>query len=145
MSPSRPPQSPSNFFLKRFNNQTKPNQTKPNQTKNQEYVRVATFGTILGFSVIPILHFIYLSYTDPVEQAFLRVFIPSTCASLFCMGCGAVFFVTRFPESSFRKTFDVLGSSHQLWHACVFWSIANCYYNGRSALVSRLTETQCIA
>lgn len=74
---------------------------------------MATFGAILAFSMIPILHFVWLSFDDPVEQGFLHAFLPRTFASLFCMACGAVFFVSRFPESSFRKTFDVsLSSNH---------------------------------
>ena len=32
---------------------------------------------------------------------------------------GIGFYASRFPEVVFPKTFDIFGSSHQLWHACV--------------------------
>ena len=32
---------------------------------------------------------------------------------------GAAVYGLRLPESAFPKRFDYIGSSHQLWHACV--------------------------
>ena len=81
------------------------------------------------FTALRISLFVALGLSGVVALVHAMVahdFSPST-VSLFkgVLGMGATyiagigFYATRFPEAVAPRRFDIIGSSHQLWHVCV--------------------------
>ncbi|KAF2689044.1 HlyIII-domain-containing protein [Lentithecium fluviatile CBS 122367] len=77
--------------------------------------RAMLFGAFISSGYVPIVHN-YLFY----GVAGLRYF-PLTAALIMNTldFLGAAFYVSRFPENHFPETFDIWGSSHQIFHVLV--------------------------
>ncbi|KAF2243164.1 HlyIII-domain-containing protein [Trematosphaeria pertusa] len=77
--------------------------------------RAMLFAAFVGSGYVPIVHS-YLSH----GLVGLRYF-PVTAALIMNAldFLGAIFYVTRFPERHFPETFDIWGSSHQIFHVLV--------------------------
>ena len=58
-------------------------------------------------------------------------------------GLGVMFYVTHFPEiHSCSGTFDIYGSSHQIWHVLIFSGMASWYW--LSCWVSTTRPETCV-
>lgn len=81
--------------------------------------------TLTGLSnLIPVAHIVY-----KVEPQYLDHFYVTTWA----LGgasyiVGAIFYAYQFPECKYKKTFDIIGSSHQIMHIGVVVAALLHYY-----------------
>ncbi|KAJ0395681.1 hypothetical protein P43SY_002474 [Pythium insidiosum] len=80
------------------------------------YLRTGIFLALGFFGVIPISHLVWhFGPFDPHVTVMIGPLL--LMAALYTVG--AIIYATRFPERFYPGRFDVLFSSHQLWHICV--------------------------
>eukprot|EP00123_Amoebidium_parasiticum_P015408 comp22955_c0_seq1/m.36435 comp22955_c0_seq1/g.36435 ORF comp22955_c0_seq1/g.36435 comp22955_c0_seq1/m.36435 type:complete len:314 (-) comp22955_c0_seq1:153-1094(-) len=98
-------------------------------------LRVGSYFAIVGSALVPLVH-VMIGFG--VER------ILKWGALLLLYACGAVAYMTKFPESVFPGKFDIWLSSHQLWHTFVllaaFW-----HYYTLLQLQNEVTTTTCHA
>eukprot|EP00440_Ansanella_granifera_P028449 gb/GFBE01030915.1/.p1 GENE.gb/GFBE01030915.1/~~gb/GFBE01030915.1/.p1 ORF type:complete len:343 (+),score=35.73 gb/GFBE01030915.1/:1-1029(+) len=73
---------------------------------------------VLG--LVPAVHF-----TCVASQKEIDLLLPYLLNMFGCYGVGAMFYVSRFPESRWPGHFDILGHSHQFWHLFVLLAAAS--------------------
>ena len=87
--------------------------------------RLPTVWLVLLGWIVPLTIGAMMEQAGPVRDAVMDAWV---CP--MCMVVGGAFLVNEFPESMAPKgTFDIFGSSHQIWHVCtgycmVVWSAA---------------------
>jgi adiponectin receptor len=92
----------------------------------------------LGLSgVIPVLHGLALDGPRVMDQRMGLRYVALE-AGLYIFGAGL--YVLRWPERSFPRTFDILGSSHQLFHICVVVAAISHLYGMSKAFDHHHTE-----
>jgi adiponectin receptor len=78
--------------------------------------RAGMFVALGGSGVIPVLHGISLSGFDPVYH---RMGLPWVIIQGILYVVGAGIYATRIPERFYPGRFDLIGSSHQIFHCFV--------------------------
>jgi len=76
-------------------------------------------GAAVAYGSIPCIHWLRICATDPAAVCLPHL----EWYMLGMMGCYSIgygFFMLRFPERFFPASFDLVGSSHQIWHFFVF-------------------------
>lgn len=66
---------------------------------------------------VPMIHLVSLY---GLQNDLLNTHITLMMWMYFLYGLGVVFYVSRVPERIKRRTFDLCGHSHNLWHIMVF-------------------------
>lgn len=80
-----------------------------------ERTRICLFVSLGLSGVVALLHaMIAHDFSPATTSLFLGV---AQMGATYLTGVS--FYATHFPEVSWPKRFDIVGSSHQLWHACV--------------------------
>lgn len=79
-------------------------------------IRAATFGSLAFSSIIPVVHGI-IKYGWALQSQ--RMGLKWVLATLGLNTLGASAYAIKFPERWFKKTFDILGASHQWLHIMV--------------------------
>lgn len=99
-----------------------------------------SLGLSAGIPIFYIKYFADQRYVDPNYTI-----VPWVVGGAIYIG-GAIFFIARIPERFYPKTFDLLGSSHNIHHmtvliGCVvhFNEALNCY-NRRKEIVCPVSE-----
>ncbi|KIM98755.1 hypothetical protein OIDMADRAFT_105156 [Oidiodendron maius Zn] len=85
-------------------------------------IRAATFIGLGLFSIIPILHGIYI-YGFATLEKMMGLQWTFVQGALYILGC--VIFVLRVPERWYPGTFDLFGASHQVFHFCALAAAAS--------------------
>lgn len=85
--------------------------------------RLASYGITVAVAAIPMGHVI-------IEFGAHRFLNWMVLFSIYV--CGALFYITKFPESKFPGKFDIWLSSHQLWHTFVLLAAIYHYYTLKS-------------
>jgi len=79
-------------------------------------LRTILYNITAGFPAYGYLHFTIM---EGKSSEFITVlYIPVFIAYLF-FGMGMLLYVTRIPERFWPGAFDLLGTSHQIWHFLV--------------------------
>lgn len=78
-------------------------------------LRVMLFVALALSGVLALLHALVVHDFSPHVVALLRGVIKMGATYLL----GVLVYATRLPEAAVPRRFDVIGSSHQWWHACV--------------------------
>jgi channel protein (hemolysin III family) len=76
----------------------------------------ATGFVVLGLSAVAPLAYLYFN-KDLANQSFFAI-LPYWWGGQVYIG-GAIIYAARIPERCRRRTFDIVGSSHQIFHICV--------------------------
>uniref|UniRef100_I2CP54 Uncharacterized protein n=1 Tax=Nannochloropsis gaditana (strain CCMP526) TaxID=1093141 RepID=I2CP54_NANGC len=90
----------------------------------QSLFRTLTFAFLVGFGLVPSLHWCLL-----VPAHIRSIFLDNLLGMFLAYGVGFFFWSSRFPERLFESkkgaafSFDLLFSSHQLWHLCIFFAV----------------------
>ena len=104
----------------------------------QERARTAAYSLCVLFGGVPVIEWYVtegVTLPERIRWLWLRA-----CAAMFGFyGLGLVFFVTRFPERWAPGRFDLVGASHQLWHACV-WAAGAAWAHGMLELADFRAE-----
>ena len=80
------------------------------------WIRPTVFAIYGSSFVVPIVHRIMLTeVNDKIFDLELEYFIVAGIMYII----GLVLYTTRFPEKCRHGKFDLIGSSHQLFHICV--------------------------
>ena len=82
---------------------------------------VAGLIALVGLSVVPIAHWIFL-LASPDE---LARFVPPLARFFALLGAGVGFYGSALPERLAPGSFDVWGQSHTCWHVCVALAIGS--------------------
>ena len=77
--------------------------------------RIALFIALALSGVVALLHAMVAHDYSPETTALLKGVLQM--GAMYLLGVGV--YATRVPESLAPRRFDIIGSSHQLWHACV--------------------------
>ncbi|KAH9221640.1 hemolysin-III related-domain-containing protein [Leptodontidium sp. 2 PMI_412] len=79
-------------------------------------VRAATFGSLGLFTMVPVLHGVYRNgwYTQNQQMGITWVLITLALNVL-----GATAYALKIPERWCKRTFDIFGASHQVFHVMV--------------------------
>jgi len=77
--------------------------------------RVTLLVCVVAFSLVPIIHWVTLATSEQLAESLWGVL-----SMLLLYLSGFAFYWTQVPERCQPGTFDIWGSSHQLWHVCVF-------------------------
>lgn len=89
-----------------------------------------------GFSSAPGLIYIYFFVSEKELHNFPGLFwFYSVQALIYFIGIG--FYVTRFPEKLFPRTFDIIGSSHQIFHSFIVVACIMSLYSSLRAFHER--------
>jgi len=80
------------------------------------HMRTFLYTITAGFPAIAYLHHIWIY--GPSSEFIPVMFHPVFIAYLF-FGSGMILYVTRIPERFWPGAFDLLGTSHQIWHILV--------------------------
>ena len=94
----------------------------------------AVIASSVGFGAIPCTHAMLTCTTSACTASLVQ-------AHLGMFGyyfIGFVFFISRFPERALPRSFDIVGSSHTIWHIFVFlagraWLLGMLDYNSFKA------------
>eukprot|EP00038_Savillea_parva_P008721 m.178752 g.178752 ORF g.178752 m.178752 type:complete len:342 (-) comp14613_c0_seq1:1020-2045(-) len=78
-------------------------------------IRLTSLGSLIILGLVPSAHYIVLHWHSPDLDKFVRMVVE--CYSILCIGIA--FYLTRFPESMFPGTFDLMFYSHMWWHLMV--------------------------
>ena len=107
-------------------------------TRTQERARTALYALCVLFGGVPVIEWYLVEgvlLPPHIRWLWLRA-----CAAMFGFyGLGLVFFVTRFPERWAPGRFDLVGASHQIWHACV-WAASAAWAHGMLELADFRAE-----
>lgn len=76
-------------------------------------VKVYFFVGTIAFAIFPMAHTSYINGLDHVYY---------WLAPIAWYAAGLLLYTYRFPESTFPGRFDIIFSSHNLWHFCVFFA-----------------------
>jgi len=79
------------------------------------WARVGVYIALAALGVLALFHALLLHDFSPPRVRLMKGVLQMGLTYLF----GAAVYGLRLPESAFPKRFDYIGSSHQLWHACV--------------------------
>lgn len=79
------------------------------------YIRILTYSMVAVSGLIPSGHWALLY---GLHSEIVSIFLPRIFLLYFFGAFGAFFYVTRIPESLAPGRFDLIGSSHQVWHVC---------------------------
>jgi len=74
----------------------------------------------VALGLVPAGHFFFIA-----SAADAATMLPYILMMFGCYGVGAIFYITRWPESRWPGRFDLLGQSHQMWHLFVFLAAAS--------------------
>ncbi|KAG1714489.1 Progestin and adipoQ receptor family member 3 [Nymphon striatum] len=93
------------------------------QSMSPEYskLRCVVFGFWALCGIFPTFHWIYIKNgfsNHEVQQLF-----PNIVIMYLISAAGFIFYLCKIPERFFPGKFDIIGSSHQLWHLLVFISL----------------------
>ena len=87
---------------------------------------------IAGYSCAPAL--IHMGYFSAPDQVFKFAVWPWLVGGIL-YGIGAIIYALRFPERYFKRTFDIFGSSHNLFHFFILaaallhiWASIRCFH-----------------
>lgn len=80
---------------------------------------IPIFGLGTASGLVPAFHFASLSGANNFQG---NVTLAHVFTALGIMVVGISVFASRYPERRYPRTFDLVGSSHQLWHICVMVS-----------------------
>jgi adiponectin receptor len=94
---------------------------------------IPIFGLGTASGLVPAFHFAALSGTNNFQG---NATLACVFMALGIMIVGISVFLSRYPEKMYPMTFDVVGSSHQLWHICVMSSPYILYHGLVNALGS---------
>lgn len=105
-------------------------------------VSLPLFMALALYSVAPFAHWVSLSNlivnSNVTNTMVLWMVFPYIVA-----GVGVLFYVTHFPEiTCCSGTFDLYGSSHQIWHVLIFSGMASWYW--LSCWVSTTRPETCV-
>ncbi|KAJ8380495.1 hypothetical protein SKAU_G00012730 [Synaphobranchus kaupii] len=93
-------------------------QIHPHYLTNQWHrLRSAIFCFVVGYGVIPTIHWVWLSGGFGAD--IIQAFVPRVLAMYFIAAVAFVFYFSKVPERYFPGQVNYLGSSHQLWHILV--------------------------
>jgi adiponectin receptor len=84
-------------------------------SKLSEAARISLFALIALAGVAALLHAAYVHELSERHVALIH----GVAKMGLTYGLGVVFYASKFPESVAPRCFDRVGSSHQVWHACV--------------------------
>ena len=84
-------------------------------TPEYKWLRGVLF-VVLGISCVN--PFLYLTFAEDQRYFSAHSFAPWAVGGAIYIG-GAFVYVMTWPEKIFPKTFDLIGSSHQVFHVCV--------------------------
>jgi len=107
-------------------------------------VRSALFIGLALSGVVPITHMLFHYDFDQISRSVLA-------GSLFTGGaylCGTVFYLSRFPERVAPGRFDLVLSSHNIWHmmvvvaACVHYAFVIELWHERSTLSGQMASNR---
>ncbi|ETV98679.1 hypothetical protein H310_08782 [Aphanomyces invadans] len=87
--------------------------------RSHRHHRVLVYASsIAAMCVVPLAHL--LTTVGPSDPQVKMMLQPMAMGLVFNLP-GIFFYTTRFPERLAPGTFDIWGSSHQLWHLCVLF------------------------
>uniref|UniRef100_A0A7S3CPH7 Uncharacterized protein n=1 Tax=Strombidium rassoulzadegani TaxID=1082188 RepID=A0A7S3CPH7_9SPIT len=75
-------------------------------------------------SIIPVLHIIFMIDADYLYHFHLTPWIIGGAFYVI----GVFFYITQWPECRCKNTFDIFGSSHQIFHVCIILAALTHYY-----------------
>lgn len=103
--------------------------------------RLAMFLSLAAFAIFPIFHLIiYYGFWSENVQSWLPGMV--RMGALYLIG-GAMY-AARFPEAWFPGKFDIVASSHQLFHTCVVLA-AYSWYDSQMAMFHWRSTHMCPA
>jgi len=79
-------------------------------------LRTLLYAVHAGLPAYEYIHFVIME--DLYSEFLPLLFVPVFFAYL-CFGTGMVLYLTRIPERFWPGAFDILGTSHQIWHVLV--------------------------
>ena len=85
--------------------------------KNNFNLVVAFFSLFVCFSLVPLFHWVSLVGGFTSEEA--KLFFYKLIITFGLYAAGGVFYAMQFPERMYAGRFDIIGHSHQIWHALV--------------------------
>ena len=88
------------------------------------WARLAIYASIGGSTAIPCLH---VAYATPLNDV-TRPIYQGAFMTLALYAAGVVCYATKFPERFAPGRFDLVLSSHQLWHTCVLMGAVSHYF-----------------
>jgi len=100
---------------------------KLNETR-YERERLIFFTLWAVYGTVPTIHWIFLN--GGFQNEIVRLFLPRICLMYLFSGIAFFFYLTKFPERLIPGKFDILGSSHQLWHVLIFMCLAYWHNTG---------------
>ncbi|RHY55170.1 hypothetical protein DYB37_006365 [Aphanomyces astaci] len=92
--------------------------------QDHPHIRTGVFLALAGFGFVPIGH---LMRHHGLFHDHVLLTLHGLAGTAVVNLVGVALYVTQFPERSFPGRFDLVGSSHQWWHVCVF-TAALVYY-----------------
>jgi len=98
-------------------------------------IRRTIFVSAVFVAVIPMTHLCLLYGMHSVVQH-TAVILVLYCVAFF-------FYVTKFPEKYFPRTFDLFGSSHQIWHMLLVGAFVYYYYGMETVYLQTLELPEC--
>ncbi|ETV98682.1 hypothetical protein H310_08785 [Aphanomyces invadans] len=100
------------------------------------HIRTAVFLALAGFGSVPVMHVIQ---QDGLLHDHTQLTLHGIATTSAVNLVGVSLYMQRLPERAFPGRFDMVGSSHQWWHLCVFMA-ALMYY----AYAMRHYEWRCM-
>jgi len=105
-------------------------------------LRNGAFALTVAFGVCPTVHF-FATQHAALPWDLLATFAWSAVGMFGLYGVGFALFVLRIPERFAPGAFDLAGSSHNLWHLCV-WAAGAVWCEGmRRFLATRSAMPPC--
>ncbi|CAF0770370.1 unnamed protein product [Adineta steineri] len=91
-------------------------------------IHVILFLVISLFGILPALHWYYLH--GGWSNQFVQYFLPKLIIFYGLLSIGVLAYLTKIPERFFPGYFDILFSSHQIWHFATLAAFIWWYRNG---------------
>eukprot|EP01089_Gocevia_fonbrunei_P021959 TRINITY_DN8697_c0_g1_i1.p1 TRINITY_DN8697_c0_g1~~TRINITY_DN8697_c0_g1_i1.p1 ORF type:complete len:200 (-),score=0.28 TRINITY_DN8697_c0_g1_i1:44-643(-) len=96
-------------------------------TARMRPMRLGLYGSMAVFGLFPAIHGFWI-IGDQTWIVLEKIFYMYLCYFI-----GVLFYSTRFPECKWPGKFDLLGSSHQIWHVFVLGGavaqLNTCWYS----------------
>ncbi|XP_047119033.1 progestin and adipoQ receptor family member 3-like [Schistocerca piceifrons] len=91
-----------------------------------------------GYGMVPTVHLAAMhgGWASPV----VKIFLPRILELYAIGGTAFLIYCTKIPERWFPGRLDVVGSSHQIWHALVVLALYHWYNTGALYVVFRMTH-----
>ena len=80
-------------------------------------IRLMGFILLSASSLIPLLYAVLQPAEKQIYYSKFRVMEYAAGGAVYL--AGGMLYARKFPEKYFPHTFDIIGSSHQLFHICV--------------------------